>query len=62
MAAAVAAPHLRWLNEEVAETIHLALYEHGDVVYVDKLDSPHPIIAQSPVGRRCPATRPVRSR
>jgi DNA-binding IclR family transcriptional regulator len=53
---AVAAPHLRWLNEEVGETIHLALYEHGDVIYVDKLDSPRPIIPQSHVGRRCPAT------
>lgn len=53
---AVAAPHLRRLNEEIEETIHLALYEHGDVVYVEKLDSPRPIIAQSHVGRRCPAT------
>jgi DNA-binding IclR family transcriptional regulator len=52
----VAQPHLRELNEEVEETVHLALYEHADVVYVDKLDSPHAVIAKSHVGRRCPAT------
>jgi DNA-binding IclR family transcriptional regulator len=52
----VAAAHLQALNERTGETVHLALYEHGDVVYVDKLDSLHPIIATSYVGRRCPAT------
>ena len=51
-----AAPHLRELNQAVDETVHLALYENADVVYVDKLDSPHAVIATSHVGRRCPAT------
>jgi DNA-binding IclR family transcriptional regulator len=51
-----AAPYLRELNQALEETVHLALYEHTDVVYVDKLDSPHAVIATSHVGRRCPAT------
>jgi DNA-binding IclR family transcriptional regulator len=53
---AVAAPHLAWLNDRTGETVHLAVYDHGDVVYVDKLESPHPVVAKSYVGRRCPAT------
>ncbi|TDD66087.1 IclR family transcriptional regulator [Actinomadura darangshiensis] len=53
---AVAAPHLSALNRETRETVHLAVYDHGDVVYVDKLESLHPVVAKSYVGRRCPAT------
>ena len=51
----VAAPELRRLNEVTGEMVHLALYEHGDVIYVEKLESRHPIVPQSHVGRRCPA-------
>jgi DNA-binding IclR family transcriptional regulator len=53
---AIAGPHLAALNESTMETVHLAVYDHGDVVYVDKLESPHPVVAKSYVGRRCPAT------
>lgn len=53
---ATAAPHLAALNEGTGETIHLAVYDHGDVVYVDKLESRQPVVAKSYVGRRCPAT------
>lgn len=53
---AIAAPHLRRLNDETGETIHLAIYDHGDVVYVDKLESQQPVVAKSHVGRRSPAT------
>ena len=52
----VAAPYLAALNEETGETVHLAVYDHGDVVYVDKLESRQPVVAKSYVGRRCPAT------
>lgn len=52
----VAGPHLARLNDETGEMVHLGLYEGGDVIYVDKLDSTHAIVAQSHVGRRCPAT------
>jgi DNA-binding IclR family transcriptional regulator len=44
------------LNEATKETVHLAVYEHGDVVYVDKLESRHEVVAKSSIGRRCPAT------
>ena len=53
---AIAGPELRALNEDTGETVHLAIYDHGDVVYVDKLESRHPVVARSHVGRRCPAT------
>lgn len=53
---AVAAPFLSTLNQDTGETVHLAVYDHGDVVYVDKLESLHPVVAKSYVGRRCPAT------
>lgn len=52
----VAAPHLKELNDETMETVHLAVYEHGDVVYIDKYESPQQVIAKSYIGRRCPAT------
>jgi DNA-binding IclR family transcriptional regulator len=53
---AVAAPHLAALNEDTEETVHLAVYEGGDVIYVDKIESRLPVVAKSYVGRRCPAT------
>lgn len=52
----VAAPYLAALNIETMETVHLGVYEHGDVVYIDRLESSQPVIAKSYVGRRCPAT------
>ncbi|MFB9745544.1 IclR family transcriptional regulator [Pseudonocardia sulfidoxydans] len=52
----VAAPHLLALNEDTKETVHLGVYEQGDVIYIDKLESPHQVVARTYVGRRCPAT------
>ncbi len=52
---AVAAPFLAALNESTQETVHLGVYEHGDVIYVDKIESPHQVVARTYVGRRCPA-------
>src|SRR5262245_29377308 len=34
----MAAPQLRKLNQEHGHTVHLAAYEGGEVVYVDKYD------------------------
>lgn len=51
----VAAPHLKELNAVSTETIHLGVYESGDVIYVEKLESPQQVIAKSHIGRRCPA-------
>lgn len=53
---AIAAPFLARLNAETRETVHLGVYEDGDVVYIDRLESPQQVIAKSYVGRRCPAT------
>ncbi len=51
----VAGPVMARLNEATQETIHLAIYEQGDAVYVDKLESTLPVVPRSYVGRRCPA-------
>jgi DNA-binding IclR family transcriptional regulator len=52
----VAAPFLLRLNEESQETVHLGVYEHGDVIYIDRLESPKYVVPKSYVGRRCTAT------
>ncbi|MFI5529396.1 IclR family transcriptional regulator [Kitasatospora sp. NPDC051853] len=49
---AVAAPHLRELNAATGQTVHLAAYEGGEVVYIDKYDSRHPVRMYSRVGLR----------
>ncbi len=46
----VAAPHLRALNSGTGQTVHLAAYENGRVVYIDKLDSVHAVRMYSQVG------------
>jgi DNA-binding IclR family transcriptional regulator len=51
-----ARPFLVELNEELGETVHLAVYDQGDVVYVDKLESTHIVIARPDIGNRAPAT------
>jgi DNA-binding IclR family transcriptional regulator len=50
----VAAPRLRELNAETGQTVHLAAYEGGEVVYVDKYDSRHPVRMYSRIGLRAP--------
>jgi DNA-binding IclR family transcriptional regulator len=51
----VARPHLERLQEQCGETIHLAVLDEGQVLYVDKLESPRPVQMYSRVGRRAPA-------
>ncbi|MDR5694519.1 MAG: IclR family transcriptional regulator [Armatimonadota bacterium] len=51
----VARPYLEELQERCGETIHLAVLDEGQVLYVDKLESPKPIQMYSRVGRRAPA-------
>jgi DNA-binding IclR family transcriptional regulator len=45
-----AAQHLATLNRETGHTVHLAAYEGGDVVYIDKYDSRHPVRMYSRIG------------
>ncbi|GAA2152864.1 IclR family transcriptional regulator [Kitasatospora kazusensis] len=49
---AVAAPHLRELNAATGQTVHLAAYEGGEVVYIDKYDSRQPVRMYSRIGLR----------
>ncbi|SDG74954.1 DNA-binding transcriptional regulator, IclR family [Sinosporangium album] len=49
-----AAPHLSRLNEATGQTVHLAAYEGGEAVYIDKYDSRHPVRMYSRVGLRVP--------
>ena len=52
----VAAPRLRRLAEETRESVQLAVFDAGYVVYVDKVDSPQPLKATTNIGSRVPAT------
>jgi DNA-binding IclR family transcriptional regulator len=51
----IAMPHLRSLAEKYQETAHLAVLSKGEVVYIDKVDSPRSIRIISQVGGRNPA-------
>ncbi|BAF58658.1 MAG: IclR family transcriptional regulator [Pelotomaculum sp.] len=51
----VAVPYLRQLVDEYGETVHLVIMDDGQVVYVDKIDSPQSIRMVSRIGRRLPA-------
>ncbi|WP_328990854.1 IclR family transcriptional regulator [Kribbella sp. NBC_01245] len=46
----VAAPHLRRLNQRTGQTVHLAAYENGQVIYIDKLDSVQSVRMYSQIG------------
>ncbi|GAA3869326.1 IclR family transcriptional regulator [Saccharothrix violaceirubra] len=47
-------PALRDLNARFGYTVHLASYEGGEVIYIDKYDSTHPMRMYSRIGRRAP--------
>ncbi|EWM17220.1 transcriptional regulator, IclR family [Kutzneria sp. 744] len=49
-----AEPALRELNLQTGHTVHLASYEDGEVVYIDKYDSTHLVRMYSRIGRRAP--------
>ena len=48
-------PVLAALAQATGETIHLAVLQGADIVYLDKFDSPLPVAAYSRVGGRAPA-------
>jgi len=50
----LAEPALRELNSRIGHTVHLASYEEGEVVYIDKFDSRLPVRMYSRIGRRAP--------
>lgn len=47
-------PALRALNAETGHTVHLASYEDGEVIYIDKYESRHNVRMYSRIGRRSP--------
>lgn len=48
-------PVLDWLSEETKETVHLGQLHRGDIIYLAKRESAHPLRLFSAVGRRLPA-------
>jgi DNA-binding IclR family transcriptional regulator len=52
---AAALPVLRELTRSTGETSHLVLYQHPDVVYVEKVDADSPVQMRSRVGKVEPA-------
>ena len=48
-------PVLARLAEACGETIHLAVLDGAEIVYLDKFDSPLPVAAYSRIGGRAPA-------
>jgi DNA-binding IclR family transcriptional regulator len=50
-----AAPEIAWLNEKTGETVHLALLDETEVVYIDKVESQQRIRMFSAIGKRGPA-------
>ncbi|MFD7080385.1 IclR family transcriptional regulator [Streptomyces sp. NPDC002181] len=52
----VAHPHLVELNRLTGHTVHLALHQDDEVVYIDKVESRYPVRMYSRIGRPVPLT------
>lgn len=46
--------HLEALNADTGQTVHLATYESGEAIYIDKLDATQSVRMYSRVGRPAP--------
>jgi len=51
----MAAALMRDLAQRTQETVHLSILDNGEVLYLEKLDSPQPVRAFTRVGGRAPA-------
>ncbi|WP_031068538.1 IclR family transcriptional regulator [Streptomyces sp. NRRL S-118] len=47
----IAHPHLVRLGEQTGHTVHLAVYEEGEVLYIDKVESRYPVRMYSRIGK-----------
>ncbi|MEV6163261.1 IclR family transcriptional regulator [Streptomyces sp. NPDC052052] len=47
----IAHPHLVALNEHCGHTVHLAVYEENEVLYIDKVESRYPVRMYSRIGK-----------
>ncbi|MFD3541720.1 IclR family transcriptional regulator [Streptomyces sp. NPDC058662] len=52
----IAHPHLVELNRATGHTVHLALHQDDEVVYIDKVDSRYPVRMYSRIGKPVPLT------
>ncbi|MET0966284.1 MAG: IclR family transcriptional regulator [Nakamurella sp.] len=50
----VAHPHLAELNKDIGQTVHLAVFESGQAIYIDKFDSRHAVRMYSRIGLPAP--------
>lgn len=50
----IAMPVMRWLRDETRETIHLMVPDGGEVVLIDRLDSPQPVRTVRQIGAHAP--------
>lgn len=50
----VARPYLKRLVELTQESAYIALFDHGQVLYIDRVDSPQPVRLSSHIGQRLP--------
>lgn len=51
---AIAEPHLRALNAQATETVHLAILQDTQVVYLDKFEAQQSLRMHSQIGRSAP--------
>ncbi len=50
----VALPHMTDLRDEVQEAVHLVVRDRQEAVYVEKVETTHPVRLYTKVGRRAP--------
>ncbi|MGG3470992.1 IclR family transcriptional regulator [Neobacillus pocheonensis] len=50
----IARPTIKELVDELKETVHLVVFEQGEVIYIEKLDGPRALRIYSHVGKRAP--------
>lgn len=51
----IASPFMVSLAEQTLETVHLSVLDGSDVLYINKIDSAHPVRAYTRIGGRAPA-------
>ncbi len=52
---AAASPQMAALVRRFGETVHLSVYDRGEVVYIDRVEGTHPIGSYTRLGGRAPA-------
>jgi len=50
----IAFPIMKELRDEVKEAVHLIIKDGNEAIYIEKLDTPHPVRLYTQVGRRAP--------